>query len=234
MMRIVKLLLGVSLGLYCCLLSSCDLGLDQVSSLSTLHQVVLTDTSPATLTASVAIAENQNARDGKVSISIQFADSAIRNPNDVQFLNQESIVCNNVPLVYDVASYSYIASIISTSNDYTCLYTSHGHGSTLAIPIQTQLSPTYVLSGTNLEVNYNPNDKVACSVQVAASDNLQTDDGPVHADDGLYTTLDVGNLNGSGSLRFTRTCNSALPSAFHSVTVNYQATRSINVTWKSA
>jgi hypothetical protein len=197
-----------------------------------LHQVVLTDTSPATLAVKVVITEDQNARDGKVAIGIQFADSAIRNPNDVQFLDQESIVCNSVPLVYDIVSYSYTASIISTSNDYTCLYTSHGHGSTLAIPIQTQLSPTYVLSGANLKVNYNSNDKDACSVQVTASDNLHTDDGPVHADDGLYATLDVGDLNGSGSLRFTRTCNSVRPSAFHSVIVNYQATRSINVTWK--
>jgi hypothetical protein len=184
------------------------------------------------LAVKVVITEDQNAKDGKVAIGIQFADSAIRNPNDVQLLDQESIVCNNVPLVYNIASYSYTASIISTSNDYTCLYMSHGHETTLAIPIQTQLSPTYVLSGANLKVNYNPNAKDACSVQVRASDNLHTDDGPVHADDGLYATLDVGDLNGSGSLRFMRICDSVRPSAFHSVAVNYQATRSINVTWK--
>ncbi|HEY4389681.1 MAG TPA: hypothetical protein VGN34_35005 [Ktedonobacteraceae bacterium] len=234
-MYIAKLLLIAVLGL-CggAILSSCDLGISQAGVLPMLHQVSPVDSSPGKLGVRIVLNEDQNAIDGKVAIEMRFMDVAIRNPNDVQFTDRETITCNGVPLVYDVTSYTYDADIISTSNNYRCLYTSHGHTSTLAVPIQTQLAPTYVLSGTKLNIHYNPSNKNACFVQVVASDSLHVQAGLSRPDDGLYGTMDVSELRGSGKLQFTRTCNVVRPSVFHAVTVSYQATRSIDVIWKHA
>jgi hypothetical protein len=234
-MRVICSLRMAALVLWCSvLLSACDLGNMPVDTLPVLHQVSPIDSSPGRLGVKIVLNENQNASDGKVAIAMQFIDVAIRNPNDIQFTDRESIVCNGVPLVYDMVSYTYNADILSTSNSYRCLYTSHGRTSTLAVPIQTQLAPTYVIRGTALNVHYEPSNKKLCVVQVEASDNLHVQDGPGHPDDGLYSTMDVSNMMGAGKLRFTRTCSAALPSVFRTVTVSYQASRSIDVTWKRA
>ncbi|HTK09093.1 MAG TPA: hypothetical protein VL485_18125 [Ktedonobacteraceae bacterium] len=234
-MRIAKLLLIAGLGLWgCAILSSCDLGSSQADVLPMLHQVSPVDSSPGKLGVNIVLNEDQNAIDGKVAIEMRFMDAAIRNPNDVQFTDRETITCNGVPLVYDVTSYTYDADILSTSNNYRCLYTSHGHTSTLAVPIQTRLAPRYVLRGPTLNIRYNPSNKKACFVQVVASDSLHVQNGLSHPDDGLYSTMDVGELRGAGKLQFTRTCKVVRPSVFHAVSVSYQASRSIDVIWKHA
>lgn len=224
----------VGLMLWCCaILSGCDLvGQMPVDTLPVLHQVSPIDSSPGKLGVKIVLSEDQNARDGRVAIAIQFSDIAIRNPNDIQFTDRESITCNGVPLVYDTVSYTYNADILSTSNNYRCLYKSHGRTSVLAVPIQTQLAPTYVFHGTTLSIHYEPSNRKACAVQVEASDSLHTLDGLSHPDDGLYSTMDVSNMTGAGKLRFTRICRIVRPSAFRAVTVSYQASRSIDVTWK--
>jgi hypothetical protein len=229
-----KLWIIFPLILLCTLFSSCDWSLETGESLPMLHQVSPVDTTPEQLSIVINLTEDQNARDGKVSITMQFIDNGIRNPNDVQFTDQESIICNGVPLTYDSSAYNYSASIISTSNNYTCLYTSHGQTSTLAIPIQTQLSPTYILHDKQLNVQYNVSDSSNCTIQVEVSDSNHTQDGPIHPDNGLYPALDISNFSGPGNLSFSRTCSTIQPSAFHKITLAYQASRSIPVNWKNS
>lgn len=220
----------------CCsvvLLSGCDLSMAaSPATLPLLHQVVMVDTAPQLLDVKVTINEDQNASDGKVQIIVQFSASNLRNTNDVQLLDKEMITCNNVPLSYNTDMFSYTASILSTSNNYNCTYVSKGRRADISVPIQSQLAPTFSISHTKLVVNYVAGNSRACRVQVDALDNVHTINGPSQPDTGQYTNLNIQDLSGAGKLRITRLCTTIEAPAFHASTVAYQATRTVDVTWK--
>src|SRR5437588_12929516 len=70
-------------------------------------QVTPDTTDPSTLKVAVTIDDDQNATDGKVGITMQFATDEISTPtNFIQLIPGESVSCNDTPLAFNSPNYT--------------------------------------------------------------------------------------------------------------------------------
>jgi len=212
----------------------------------TLIQAFPDVTDPPTLDVTVTISEGQNDSDGLTAITIQFSTNEISNPNYVQFVKGEKVMCNGVTLEFGDTAYS--ARVPAVDNAYTCTYQQRGNKTFPIISVRkrTKLSPEFVpdTSGVKFMVDYSPDKtqfRSPCHIQVGASDSSQTIFGPSVLEDGngVYTGPDRTALTGEGIVVMTRTCSFKLKqgtardtaTAFEKVTATYTSTATSEAIW---
>jgi hypothetical protein len=212
----------------------------------TLIQAFPDVTDPPTLDVKVTISEGQNDSDGLTAITIQFSTNEISNPNYVQFVKGEKVMCNGVTLGFGGTAYS--ARVPAVDNAYTCKYYQRSNKpfNIISVKARTKLSPAFVpdTSGDKFVVDYSPDKtqfRSPCHIQVDASDSSQTISGPSVLEDGngVYTGPDRSALTGEGTVVMTRTCSFKLKkgtaadtaTAFEKVTATYTSTATSVVVW---
>ena len=201
-------------------------------------------TDPPTLDVTVTISEGQNDSDGLTAITTQFSTNEISNPNYVQFVKGEKVMCNGVTLGFGGTAYS--ARVPAVDNAYTCKYYQRSNKifNIISVHQRTKLSPAFVpdTSGVKFVVNYSPDkNPYRCPVQVDAGDGSQTVSGPSVPENGnrVYTGPNRSALSGAGTVVMTRTCSFKLKkgtatdtaTAFEKVTATYTSTATSVVVW---
>ena len=164
----------------------------------------------------MTIDDDENATDGKVGISLQFATNEINNANFIAFTKGEEVFCNGVQLIFNDPNYS--ARVLMPDQFFRCEYVRNGR-SYLIIALNVRsilsphLSPNADLQNPNFDIHYNPDRTLPlCGMQVDLSDNNRI--SPIshtftESRSGVYPTQ-ITSLSGVGSLKLIRTCGTHL------------------------
>lgn len=211
-------------------------------------QVTPDTTDASTLKVTVTINDDQNATDGKVAISLQFATNEIRDPNFIEFTNGEEVSCNGVRLNFN--SPNYTTRIGAQNERFTCVYVRQGRTYSISEMERPLLKP-YLDHNTDhnpLLLHYKADSRRLgyCQMQVDTSDahSANASDKFTEGSSGSRQ-VNQGSLSGVGSLILTRTCsppitghatpsdtvdkNAATP--FGMVAITYTSIARIFVTW---
>jgi hypothetical protein len=215
--------------------------------------------SPATLSVTMTINEDQTASDGKGSVRLQFSSIDVGSNNCVDFSHGETVTCNNDgsgPLQFDTNKSAY-ATRVGPVGDYTCMYQQNSRSAPVLIsmPRGTLLRPQFLPSNqSGLTVTYDPNSDPQlgkCPVEIDANGTqtfgTQTiSSAPNLSDNGQYTIPGISGLSGQGTIVITRTCTSIAqhpqqfpcvcqtPTQFKLVNVIYKSTATLAMTWNPA
>ena len=215
--------------------------------------------SPATLSVTMTINEDQTASDGKGGVRLQFSSVDVGSNNCVDFAHGETVTCNNDgggPLQFDTNKLAY-ATRVGPVGDYTCRYQQNSRSAPVLItmPRGTLLRPQFLPSNqSRLTVTYNPNNDPRlgkCPVEIDANGSQTIGTQTISSasnlqDNGQYTIPDISGLSGQGTIVITRTCRSSAqhpqqtpcvcqtPTQFESVDVIYRSTATLYMTWNPA
>jgi hypothetical protein len=185
--------------------------------------------SPATLSVTMTINEDQTASDGKSKVTLLFSSIDVGSNNCVEFSHGETVTCNNDgsgPLQFDTNKSAYVTRVGPTG-DYTCMYQQNSRSAPVLIttmpgrtpiPRGILLRPQFLPSNqSRLTVTYDPNSDPRlgkCLVEIDANGSQiigsQTiSSAPNLPDNGQYTIPDISGLSGQGTIVITRTCRSS-------------------------
>lgn len=219
------------------LLSACDI-VGASASIS-LGAITPRDTSASTLMVTIGITEDQDATDGKSTISLQFRTAVVEEDNSVRFAHQESVTCNGVTVqLHDAPVYT--VSVVR--GGYLCSYTGYTPDSGQLAPVTmldvaarsilTPQQPT--VSSQGYTISYTPDSPDhACPMTADATDgaNNVIPGGAASSDLGVYHGPATSALSGAGTIRLQRTCSWSLHDPFDTIRVTYQSLASMAVTW---
>ncbi len=203
-------------------------------------------TDPSTLKVMMTIIDEENATDGKVGISLQFATNEITNVNYIQLMTGEEVFCNGVKLTFKDPVYT--ARVSAENGKFTCDYIRQGRAYSISERARPSLEPA--LSHDNKFVlSYTPESSGLshCQMQVDTSDanSANAPDKFTEGPSGSHQ-VNQGSLSGVGSLILTRTCgthpkgiqtssdtvdpHAATP--FDRVDITYKSTYRLYETWE--
>jgi hypothetical protein len=219
------------------LLSACDVV--GASASSSLGAITPRDTSVRTLMVTIGITEDQDATDGRSTISLQFRTDAVEEDNSVRFAHREAVSCNGVTLKLNDAP-TYTLSV--PQGGYTCSYTGYTQGIGQLAPVtlidvaaRSRLSPhPPSVSSTGYAIGYTADSRErACPLTADAADGVNDVIPGVAAssDLGVYDGPATSSLTGPGTIRLQRTCSWILHDPFDTVSLTYQSTANVTVTW---
>jgi hypothetical protein len=208
-------------------------------------QVTPDTTDPSTLVVMMTIYDDENATDGKVGISLQFATNEIKDPNYIAFTKGEEVFCNGVRLTLNAPAYT--ARVSAENGKFTCDYIRQGRAYSISERARPSLEPA--LSHDNkfvLSYTHESRGLSYCPMQVDTSDanSANPHDKFTEGPSGSHQ-VNHGSLSGVGSLILTRTCPSELkghevspdrgasPAAtpFGDVKITYTSVWRLYVTW---
>jgi hypothetical protein len=219
------------------LLSACDV--IGASASTSLGGITPMDTSASTLMVTIGITEDQDATDGRSNVTFQFRTAVVEEDNAVRFAHQEAVTCNGVTLKLNEAP-TYTLSV--AQGGYTCSYTGYTQGIGRLTPVtlidvaaRSRLSPQPPsVSSTGYTISYTADSRArACPMTVDAAD------GANDVIPGVATTSDLGvyhgpatsSLTGTGTILLQRICFWTLHDPFDTVSLAYQSTARVAVTW---
>ena len=218
-------------------------------------QVTPDTTDPSTLKVMVTIDDDQNATDGKVGFTMQFATDEINDANFIEFVHGESASCNDTTLTFNSPNYTARVTRPVSKSYFTCYYRRNGKSyrfihlkvrSVLNAYLQTNMD----LSNSNFNIHYTPDKPDSalplCPMNVTFSDSSTTINTPFNESrSGVFPTS-ITTLSGVGSLILTRTCminekgiwtasdtvdpHAAIP--LDSVNIKYKSTYRLYETWE--
>jgi hypothetical protein len=219
------------------LLSACDVV--GASASTSLGAITPRDTSARTLMVTIGITEDQDATDGRSTISLQFRTDAVEEDNSVRFAHQEAVTCNGVTLKLNDAPMSTLSV---AQGGYACSYTGYTQGIGQLAPVimidvaaRSRLSPQQPSVGSKgYTISYTPDShKRSCPMTVDAVGGANNVIPGVasSSDLGVYHGPATSSLAGTGTIRLQRTCSWTLHDPFDTMSVTYQSTASVAVTW---
>src|SRR5258706_4317701 len=152
------------LGFVALVLSSCDLA----AAADPPPKVPPDSTKPSTLRVTVTIDDEQNATDGKVGITMQFATDEIKDANYIEFTKGEEVLCNGARLAFNAPAYT--ARVSAVNGHFTCDYVRNGKAYSISERARPLLNPH--LDHNKLLLHYNPDSRSLgyCQMQVDTSD----------------------------------------------------------------
>ncbi len=201
-------------------------------------------TDPSTLKVMMTIIDEENATDGKVGISLQFATNEITNVNYIQLMTGEEVFCNGVKLTFKDPVYT--ARVSAENGKFTCDYIRQGKSYSISETARPLLNPR--LDHNSLLLHYDADSRQLgyCPMRVNTSD-ANTTNAPDNFTEGPSGSLQVnqGTLTGVGSLILTRICSSELTgheaspdrgashaaTTFGDVKITYTSVWRLYVTW---
>lgn len=214
-------------------------------------QVTPDTTDASTLKVTVTIADDQNATDGKVGFTMQFATDEINDANFIEFIHGESVSCNDTPLIFNSPNYTARVTRPGTGGYFSCYYVRNGRSyrfvhlkvrSVLNASLQTKMD----LSNADFNIHYTPDAGGDCNVTAQVSDSSQKFSNPVNDLKKHSFSVTINSLSGVGSLIMTRTCtykfkgiftqsdtvdkHAAIP--FDAVNITYTSTYRLYETWE--
>jgi len=219
------------------LLSACDvIGASASTSLGAITPI---DTSASTLMVTIGITEDQDATDGRSNITFQFRTAVVEEDNAVRFAHEEAVMCNGVTVKLNDAP-MYTLSV--TQGGYTCSYTGYTQGIGQLAPVtmidvtaRSRLSPQLPSeSPKGYTISYIPDSHArACPMTADATDgtNSVIAGSASSSDLGMYQGPATSSLTGTGTILLHRTCSWTLHDPFDTVSLTYQSTASVAVTW---
>lgn len=194
------------------LVSACDVvGASASTSLGTITP---RDTSASTLLVTIGITEDQDATDGRSTITLQFRTDAVEEDNTVRFAHQEAVTCNGVTVPLNDAP---VYAVSVARGGYLCSYTGYALGMGRLTPVtmidvaaRSVLAPQQLtVSSTGYTISYTPDaHERACPLTADAVDGANTviPGGASSSDLGVYQGPATGSLTGPGTIRLQRTC----------------------------
>jgi hypothetical protein len=219
------------------LLSACDaVG---VSASTSLGGITPMDTSARMLLVNIGITEDQDATDGRSQITLQFRSAVVAEDNSVRFAHQEAVTCNGVTLKLNEGP-TYTLSV--AWGGYTCSYTGYTPGNGQLAPVtlidvaaRSKLSPhPPSVSSTGYTISYTADSRErACPLTADAADGVNDVIPGVAAssDLGVYHGPATSSLTGAGTILLQRICSWTLHDPFDTVSLTYQSTARVAVTW---
>src|SRR5258707_15171596 len=118
-------------------------------------QVTPDTTDPSTLIVMMTINDDENATDGKVGISLQFATNEIKDANYIGFTKGEEVFCNGARLVFNAPAYT--ARVSAVNGHFTCDYVRNGKAYSISERARPLLNPH--LDHNKLLLHYNPDSR---------------------------------------------------------------------------
>src|SRR5260370_14593752 len=189
------------------LLSACDV--IGASASTSLGGITPRDTSARTLMVTIGITEDQDATDGRSTITLQFRTAAVEEDNSVRFAHQEAVTCNGITLKLNNAP-MYTLSV--AQGGYTCSYTGYTQGIGQLTPVtmidvaaRSRLSPqppSESLKGYT--ISYIPDSRArACPMTADATDGTNSVIAGIasSSDLGVYQGPATSSLAGPGTIR---------------------------------
>jgi hypothetical protein len=229
------------LGFVALVLSSCNL---PAAADPPPPQVTPDTTDPSTLNVMMTINDDENATDGKVGISLQFATNEIKDSNYIAFSNGEQVLCNGKTMPFNAPVYT--ARVAAENGKFTCDYVRQGRAYSISVTERQLLKPH--LDHNTLLLHYDADSRQLgyCPMRVDTSD-ANTTNAPDNFTEGPSGSHQVnqGTLSGVGSLILTRTCPSELKgheaspdklasyaaTPFNDVKITYTFVWRLYVTW---
>jgi hypothetical protein len=180
------------------------------------------DTSAGNMAANVLIIENQDALHRSSIVNLQMSVATIKQANFALFDHGEYIVCNGVKVMMGHAQ-SY-PLIIDSSGKYTCSYS--------GFRPSTGLLSAVTMINLAARSRLHPKQPILTSQADAedSSGNIITGN-PSSSANGVYNGPITSSLTGTGLIRLTRTCSWAFQNAFSMVSLTYESTASVEVSW---
>lgn len=220
------------------LLSACDV--IGASASASLGGITPRDTSASTLLVTIGITEDQDATDGRSTISLQFRTAVVAEDNWVHFIHREAVTCNGVTVPLNDAP-MYTMSV-PRGRGYLCSYTGYTPGAGQLAPVTmiditalSKLSPQQpIVSSKGYTLSYAPDAPPhACSLTADATDDAgDSVAGPASASDQeVYQGPAISSLSGPGTIRLQRTCSGTFHHPFDTISLIYQSTAGVAVTW---
>ena len=195
----------------------------------------------------MTIDDDQNATDGKVGSTMQFATDEIKDANYIEFTKGEKVLCNGVQLMFNDPDYTARVSKANQKN-FRCEYMWNGGSYPIIIPVRSSLSPHLEINPTNnnFVIDHTPEYDNSCSITVDLSDGFNTISTNVTNKASDKFTVAVNSLSGVGSLVMTRTCltnlkgfhtssdagNTPAITPFATVSITYKSTSRLYETWE--
>ena len=193
------------LGLVALVLSSCA----SVLAADPPPQVTPDTTNPSTLKVTITIDDDQNATDGKVGFTMQFATNEISDANFIQFTHGESIFCNDISLTFNSPNYTARVTRPDSNSYFICYYKWNGRRYQFVhLKVRSLLkAPLLYIPQNPFDIHYTPDATLPlCPMNVTLSDNSTTiNTSFTESRSGVFQTS-VTTLSGVGSLILTRTC----------------------------
>lgn len=187
----------------------------------------------------IGITEDQDATDGRSTITLQFRTDAVEEDNTVRFAHQEAVTCNGVTVPLNDAP---VYAVSVARGGYLCSYTGYALGMGRLTPVtmldvaaRSTLTPQHpTISRTGYTINYTPDSRERdCPITadaVYSAHNVIS--GPTSSSDhGIYQGPAISSLTGPGTIRLQRICSWTLHDPFDTMSVTYQSTASVAVTW---
>ncbi|HEX6479599.1 MAG TPA: hypothetical protein VF043_12200 [Ktedonobacteraceae bacterium] len=178
-------------------------------------QVTPDTTDPSTLKVMVSISDDQNATDGKVGFTMQFATDEISDANFIEFIHGESVSCNDTPLTFNSPNYTARVTRPASDGYFTCYYVRNGksyrfvHLKVRSV-FNAYLQTNMVLSNSNFNIHYKsdkPDPELPlCQMNVTLSDSSTTTNTAFKESRSGAFQASITSLSGVGSLILTRTC----------------------------
>jgi len=219
------------------LLSACDVV--GASASTSLGGVTPMDTSARTLMVTIGIMEDQDATDGKSTISLQFRTAVVEEDNSVRFAHQEAVTCNGITVLLNDAP---VYTVSVARGGYLCSYTGYTPGigqlapvTLLDVAARSVLAPQQpTVNSTGYTISYTPDSREhACPLTADATDGANNViSGPASSSDhGVYQGPATSSLTGIGTIRLQRTYSWTLHNPFDTMSLTYQSMASVAVTW---
>jgi hypothetical protein len=219
------------------LLSACDVV--GASAPTSLGAITPMDTAARTLLVTIRITEDQDATDGKSTISLQFRTAIVEEDNYVRFAHQEAVTCNGVTVKLGDAP---MDTLSVAQGGYTCSYTGYTQGGGQLAPVtmidvaaRSRLSPHQPsVSGQGYTIGYAPDSlDRACRMTADAADSANNviSGSASSSALGVYHGPATNALAGAGIILLQRTCSWTLHHPFDTMSLTYQSTASVAVTW---
>ena len=198
------------------------------------------DTSADEMVATIQIIEDQDATDKLSVVNLRIGIDAIEEDNYAHFYHGEYLLCNGVKVMMgDTPQYTFK---IDPPGGYSCSYSGFKPGKGLRAAVtmidlatRSRLLPQRPsLGNQGYSISYTPDASGrACPIVAVASDSSgNTITGnPSSSANGVYNGPNTGSLTGTGEIVLTRTCSWTFQDAFSKVTLTYQSTASVEVTW---
>jgi hypothetical protein len=204
-------------------------------------------TNPSTLRVTVTIDDDENATDGKVGITMQFATDEIKDANYIEFAKGEKVLCNSVQLAFNDPNYTARVSKANQKN-FRCEYKWNGGSYPIIFPVRKSLSPHLEINAknNNFVIDHTPEYDNSCSITVDLIDSSSTISTNVTNQVSDKFTVAVNSLSGVGSLIMTRTCltnlkgihipsdagNTPAVTPFAIVSITYKSISRLYETWE--
>ncbi len=197
----------------------------------------------------MTIDDEQNATDGKVGITMQFATDEIKDANYIEFTKGEEVLCNGVQLAFNDPNYTARVSKANQKN-FRCEYKWNGGFYPIIFPVRKALSPRLQINANlqtnNFVIDHTPEYDNSCKITVDLSDSSSTISTKVTNQVSDKFTVAVNSLSGVGSLVMTRTCltnlkgihnssdtgNTQAVTPFAIVSITYKSTSRLYETWE--